>query len=179
MRVPAGALTEAACSVEAYLPLHRPLDDDDGVFCTIRAMCGGSLCPAISSGCSSWVGMSAERSVSLPARRVLGDPPRARPLSFALGAPEGVYLSLLSVCPSLPLFCARRAPAKMMRNAEKCRDLEKSQGGPALCAISTISSGPRYVQTAAENCRGVGALLCVVLGSDSGLTMCKTHFIKL
>jgi hypothetical protein len=31
MRVWAGALTDAACSVETYLPLHRPLDDDDGV----------------------------------------------------------------------------------------------------------------------------------------------------
>jgi hypothetical protein len=28
MRVWAGALTEAACSVETYLPLHRHLDDD-------------------------------------------------------------------------------------------------------------------------------------------------------
>src|SRR5215213_10432588 len=53
-----------------------------------------------------------------------------------------------------------------------------SQGDPALCAISKTSAGPRHAQTAAEECRGVGAFLCVVLGSDSGLTMCKTHFIK-
>ena len=118
MRGPAGALTEAACSVEAYLPLHRPLDDDDGVFCTRSVRCVADLSARLSSPVArSWVGMFVERSVSLPARRVLGDPPRARPLSFALAAPEGVYLSLLSVCPSLPLLCARHAPAKMLRNA--------------------------------------------------------------
>jgi hypothetical protein len=50
----------------------------------------------------------------------------------------------------------------------------------ALCAISKfkISSQPRYVQTAAENCRGVGAFLCVVLGPDSGPTMCEMHLYK-
>jgi hypothetical protein len=46
-----------------------------------------------------------------------------------------------------------------------------------MCDLKT-SSGPRYVQTAAEKCRGVGAFLCVVLGPNSGLTMCKTHPYK-
>src|SRR5215212_5554306 len=98
MRVPAGALTEAACSVDLSAPpsASRP----------------------------RW---RVARSVRCVADLSAGYLLRARPL-FALAAPEGVYLSLLSVCPSLPLFCARRAPAKMMRNAEKCRDLEKSQG---------------------------------------------------
>ena len=78
-----------------------------------------------------------------PARRVLRDPPSA-PFSFALGAPEGVYLSAVGVPISTPLL-------------------------RAAC--------PRHAQTAAEKCRGVGAFLflCVVLGSNSGLTMCKTH----
>jgi hypothetical protein len=72
MRVPAGALTEAACSVEAYLPLHRPLDD--GVLhdrCDVWRI-SARLSPP---GARSWFGMFVERSVSLPARRVLGDPP--------------------------------------------------------------------------------------------------------
>src|SRR5215212_9393715 len=52
---------------------------------------------------------------------------------------------------------------------------QKISAGPrSMCDLKT-SAGPRYVQTAAEKCRGVGAFVCVVLGPDSGLTMCKTH----
>jgi hypothetical protein len=47
-----------------------------------------------------------------------------------------------------------------------------------MCNLKNLM-GPRYVQTAAEKRRGLGAFLCVVLGPNSGLTMCKTHFIKL
>jgi len=46
-----------------------------------------------------------------------------------------------------------------------------------MCDLKNLI-GARYAQTAAEKCRGVGALLCVVLGFDSGLTMCKTPPIK-
>ena len=68
--------------------------------------------------------------------------PLERPLSFALAAPEGVYLSAIGIPISLPLCCARRAPAKMMRNAEISKNLrvtplyvrsQKSQRGPATC----------------------------------------------
>src|SRR5215212_11580787 len=90
----------------------------------------------------------------------------------------------LRACISLCYRYAHLSPSSLRaacprQNDEKCLDLKKPQGDPALCAISKTSSGPRYVQTAAENCRGVGAFLCVVLGFDSGLTMCKTYFIKL
>jgi len=63
----------------------------------------------------------------------------------------------------------------MMRNAEISKNLK---GTPLYVQSQKISAGPRYVQTAAEKCRGVGAFFCVVLGPSSGLTMCKTHLIK-
>ena len=84
------------------------------------------LCPAISSG-RSWVGMFAERSVSTPPAACCATPPSA-PFSRLL--PLRACISLLSVCPSLSLFCARRAPAKMMRNAEISKNLK----GTPLCA---------------------------------------------
>jgi hypothetical protein len=112
MRVWAGALTEAACSVEAYLPLHRPLDDDDdGVLhdrCDVWwiSLPGYLLRTLVrGSGCS-WRG----RSLYPPAACCA--PPLERPLSFALAAPEGVYLSLLSVCPSLPSSARGMLPPK-------------------------------------------------------------------
>jgi hypothetical protein len=93
-----------------------------------------------------------------PARRVLRDPPSA-PFSRLL--PLRACISLLSVCPSLSLFCARRAPAKMLRNAEISKNLSKAP-------------------LRANCCRGVGAFLCMVLGSDSGESLCaKRTLIKL
>src|SRR5215213_9731470 len=97
-------------------------------------------------------------------------------MSAILSASPGVYSSILG--PPLTDSTTSLRAACPRQNDEKCRDLEKSQQGPALCAISKTSSGPRYAQTAAEKCRGVGAFLCVVLGSDSGLTMCETHPYK-
>jgi hypothetical protein len=118
------------------------------------------LCPAIFSG-RSWVGMFAERSVSTLPTACCATPPSA-PFSRLL--PLRACISLLSVCPSLSLFCARRAPAKMLRNAEISKNLR---------------AGPRYVQTAAEKCRGVAAFFCVwCLVPIRGATMCKTHLIK-
>src|SRR5215211_7643893 len=55
---------------------------------------------------------------------------------------------------------------------------QKISRGPRYVQSQKISAGSRYVQTAAEKCRGVGAFLCVVLGPNSGLTICKTHLIK-
>src|SRR5215217_5260182 len=117
--------------------------------CTIGAMCGGSLCPAISSG-RSWFGMFVmKRSVSLPARHVLRDPPRARPL-FALGAPEGVYLSAVGMPISPPLVRA----ARPRQNDEKCLDLKKPQGDLALCAISKPHRGPATRKPLPRNAEG-------------------------
>jgi hypothetical protein len=114
MRVWAGALTEAACSVEAYLPLHRPLDDD-GVLhdrCDVwRISLPGYLLRTLvrGSGCS-WRG----RSLYPPAASCAT--PLERPLSFALGAPEGVYLSAVGMPISPPLVRA----ACPRQNDEKC-----------------------------------------------------------
>ena len=70
------------------------------------------------------VGRDVRAEVGLyPARRVLRDPPSAL---FVLAAPEGVYLSAIGMPMSLPLLCARRAPAKMLRNAEISKNLRVS-----------------------------------------------------
>jgi hypothetical protein len=128
------------------------------------------LCPAISSG-RSWVGMFAERSVSTPPAACCATPPSA-PFSRLL--PLRACISLLSVCPSLSLFCAWRAPAKMMRNAEISKNLK----GTPLCAISkNLSGAPLRANRCREMPRG-RRVFCVVLGPSSGLTMCKTHLIK-
>jgi hypothetical protein len=128
--VPAGALTEAACSVD----LAPPPSASRGRWRVARSeRCGGSLPGYL---LRALVGRDVRGEAGLYPPPRAGRPPLA-PL-FALAAPEGVYLSLLTVCPSLPLFCARRAPAKMMRSQK-------------------IPSGPRYVQTSAEYCRGLGA----------------------
>jgi hypothetical protein len=82
---------------------------------------------------------------SLPVRRVLRDP--LAPFSRLL--PLRACIPLPSVCPSLLLFCARRAPAKILRNTEISKNLSKAP-------------------LRANCCRGVGAFLCVVVGSDSG-----------
>ena len=91
MRVWAGALTEAACSVETYLPLHRPLDDDDDVLhdrCDVwRISLPGYLLRAL----VVWDVRDEEVGLYPPATCCAT--PLERPL-FALGAPEGVYLSL-------------------------------------------------------------------------------------
>jgi hypothetical protein len=169
MRVPAGALTEAACSVDLAFP---PSASRRRWRVARSVRCVADLYPALPGyHLRALVGRDVRGEVGpYPARRVLRDPPSA-PLFFALAAPEGVYLSAVGVPISTPLLratCPRQ-------NAEKCRDLEKSQGEPRSMCDFKISAGPRHAQTAAENCRGVGAFLCVVLGSNSGLTMCKTH----
>jgi hypothetical protein len=138
MRVWAGALTEAACSVETYLPLHRHLDDDDGVLhdrCDVwRISLPGYHLRALvrGSGCS-WRG----RSLYPPAACCAT--PLERPFLSRL-VPLRACISLLSVCPSLPLLCARHAPAKMLRNAEISKNLrvtplcvrsQKPHRGPA------------------------------------------------
>src|SRR5215217_7430549 len=81
---------------------------------------------------------------SLPARLVPRNP--LAPL-FALAAPEGVYPSAVGM-PISPLFCAA-CPVKILRNAEISKNLSRAP-------------------LRANCCRGVGAFLCVVLGSDSG-----------
>ena len=137
---------------------------------TIGARCGGSL-PGYHL--RALVGRDVRGEVGLyPARRVLRDPPRAP--FFALAAPEeGVYLSAVGVPISPPLLRAA-CPAKTLRNAEISNI---SRGPQSMCNLKNLI-GPRHAQTAAEECRGVGAFLCVVLGSNSGLTICKTHPYK-
>src|SRR5215213_8818095 len=96
---------------------------------TMGAMHGGSLPGYL---LQALVGRDVRGEVGLyRARRVLRDPPSA-PFSCLL--PRRACIPLPSVCPSLLLFCARRAPAKILRNTE----------------ISKISARPRYVRTAAE-----------------------------
>jgi hypothetical protein len=74
---------------------------------TIGARCGGSL-PGYHL--RALVGRDVRGEVGpYPARRVLRDPPSA-PFSFALGAPEGVYLSAVGVPISTPLLLARGVP---------------------------------------------------------------------
>ena len=97
--------------------------------CTIGAMCGGSLCPALPGyhlrALVVW-DVRGEEVGPYPARRVLRGPPSA-PFSFALAAPEeGVYLSAVGVPISTPLLRA----ACPRQNDEKCRDLEHLKGTP-------------------------------------------------
>jgi hypothetical protein len=97
---------------------------------TIRAMRGGSVPGYL---LRALVGRDVRGEVGLyPARRVLRDPPS---VPFSRLLPLRACISLLSVCSSLSLFCARRAPAKILRNAEISKNLR---------------AGPRYVRTAAE-----------------------------
>ena len=85
------------------------------------------------------VGRDVRGEVGLyPARRVLRDPPSA---PFPRLLPRRACISLLSVCPSLPLFGERRAPAKILRNAEISKNLSRAP-------------------LRANCCRGVGAFLC-------------------
>src|SRR5215207_10477735 len=135
---------------------------------TSGAMRGGSLPGDL---LRALVGRDVRGEVGLyPARCVLRDPPSA---PFRACCPGG-RVSLLSVCPSLSLFCARRAPAKMLRNTEISKNLK----GTPLCAISkNLSGAPLRANRCREMPRG-RRVFCVVLGPSSGLTMCKTHLIK-
>jgi hypothetical protein len=72
-----------------------------------------------------------------PARRVLRDRPSA-PFSFALAAPEGVYLSAVGVPISTPLLRA----ACPRQNDEKCRDLEHLKGTPLYVRSQKPHRGP-------------------------------------
>jgi hypothetical protein len=151
MRVWAGALTEAACSVETYLPLHRPLDDDDDDVLHDRCdvwRISARLCPAITSG-RSWVGMFAERSVPTPPAACCASPLAPPFLSRLL--PLRACISLPSVCPSLPLFCARRAPAKTMRNAEISNI---SRGPRSMCDLKNLIGAPPRANRCRELPRG-------------------------
>src|SRR5215207_9620865 len=74
--------------------------------------CGGSLPGYL---LRALVGRDVRGEVGLyPARCVLRDP--LAPFSRLL--PLRACIPLPSACPSLLLFCARHAPAKMLRNAE-------------------------------------------------------------
>src|SRR5215212_7894064 len=113
MRVWAGALTEAACSGETYLPLHRPLDDDDDVLhdrCDVwRISLPGYLLRAL----VVWDVRDEEVGLYPPA--ACWATPLERPL-FALAAPEVVYLFAVGMSISPPLVRA----ACPRQNAEKC-----------------------------------------------------------
>jgi hypothetical protein len=137
MRVRAGALTEAACSVDLAFP---PSASRRRWRVARSVRCVADLYPALPGyHLRALVGRDVRGEVGpYPARRVLRDPPRAPPFLSRL-LPLRACISLPSVCPSLPLFCARRAPAKMPKNAEISKNL---RGNPALCAISKSQRGP-------------------------------------
>src|SRR5215217_6899634 len=142
MRVPAGALRKPPALSVALAP---PPSASRRRWRVARSeRCGGSLPGYL---LRALVGRDVRGEVGpYPARRVLCDPPSA-PFSRLL--PLRACISLLSVCPSLSLFCARYAPAKILRNTEISKNLSKAP-------------------LRANCCRGVGAFLCVVLGYDSG-----------
>src|SRR5215208_6606593 len=103
---------------------------------TFGAMCGGSLCPAISSR-RSFVGRVVRGEVGLsthPPRAAR--PPLERPLSFALAAREVVYLFAVGMSISPPLVRA----ACPRQNAEECRDLKNLRGPRSMCNLRRLGS---------------------------------------
>src|SRR5215204_7493093 len=103
MRVPVGALTEAACSLcSLSSALAPPPSASRRRWRVARSeRCGGSLPGYL---LRALVGWDVRGEVGLyPARRVLRDPPSA-PFSRLL--PLRACISLLSACPSLPLLRA-------------------------------------------------------------------------
>jgi hypothetical protein len=153
MRVPAGALKEAACSVDLAFP---PSASRRRWRVARSVRCVADLCPALPGyhlrALVVWDVRGEE--VGLSTRRPRAGRPPSAPFSRLL--PPRACISLPSVCPSLPLFCARRAPAKMLRNAEISNI---SRGPQSMCNLKNLI-GPRHAQTAAEKCRGVGAFVC-------------------
>jgi hypothetical protein len=149
MRVPAGALTEAACSVDLAFP---PSASRRRWRVARSVRCVADLCPALPGyHLRALVGRDVRGEVGpYPARRVLGDPPSA-PFSFALAAPEGVYLSAVGVPISTPLLCARRAPAKTMRNAEISNI---SRGPRSMCDLKNLIGAPPRANRCRELPRG-------------------------
>jgi hypothetical protein len=120
--------------------------------------CVADLCPALPGyHLRALVGRDVRGEVGpYPARRVLGDPPSA-PFSFALAAPEGVYLSAVGVPISTPLLCARRAPAKTMRNAEISNI---SRGPRSMCDLKNLIGAPPRANRCRELPRGRRVFVC-------------------
>src|SRR5215217_2779735 len=149
MRVPVGALTEAACSLcSLSSALAPPPSASRRRWRVARSeRCGGSLPGYL---LRALVGWDVRGEVSLyPARRVLRDPPPSAPFSGLL--PLRACISLLSVCPSLFLFCARHAPAKMLRNAEISKNLK---GTPLFVQSQNLSGAPLRANRCREMPRG-------------------------
>src|SRR5215208_5707181 len=57
------------------------------------------------------------------------------------------------------------------------RSRKISRGPRSMCDLKNLIGAPLRANRCREMPRG-GAFLCVVLGSNSGLTMCKTHPYK-
>jgi hypothetical protein len=103
------------------------------------------------SGTGSWTGSGATLGTRPPTPpATCCATPLERPLSFALGAPEGVYLSAVGMPISPPLVRA----ARPRQNDEKCLDLKKPQGDLALCAISKPHRGPDTRKPLPRNAEG-------------------------
>src|SRR5215212_9770137 len=148
MRVPAGALKEAACSVDLAFP---PSASRRRWRVARSVRCVADLCPALPGyHLRALVGRDVRGEVGpYPARRVLRDPPSA-PFSFALAAPEGVYLSAVGVPISPPLLRA----ACPRQNDEKCRDLEHLKGTPVYVQSQKAHRGPATRKPLPRNAEG-------------------------
>src|SRR5215213_1797332 len=55
------------------------------------------------------------------------------------------------------------------------RSRKISGGHRSMCNLKNLSGGPLRANRCRELPRGIGAFLCMVLGPNSGLTICKTH----
>src|SRR5215212_8000684 len=154
MRVPAGALKEAACSVDLAFP---PSASRRRWRVARSVRCVADLCPALPGyHLRALVGRDVRGEVGpYPTRRVLRDPLAPPFLSRLL--PLRACISLPSVCPSLPLFCARRAPAKMLRNAEIS---PISRGPRSMCNLKKLIGAPPRANRCREMPRGRRVFVC-------------------